>query len=255
MTSDSALGRGFLRTEATDSKKLTLETISPFNQASDHLGSDPNGVRGPGFKPSEASVTWEELRLEPCGVKDKSSTKPNPVGNLNWVENCKNRGNVFSGVSFRARTALPIKKNLRVNFRWGVSLPANEFGFTMPYLTVQKIGLERGEEVKNLKAENNSEIQTGDSEVLKGLCLWMRRDLEVMQRDNEEMKQYLEEMRSGIGKRVSVSPQLGETKGDFEMWRSKRSGREENGMVSSRSANHLLDVESELRRAIKSSSS
>lgn len=254
MASDSALNGSFLRTEAPDSKNLAVKTIPHFNQASDHLRSDPNGVIGPAFKPAEASVTRQELRLESCGVNGNRLTKPNPVGNLDWVENCKNRGDACSGVSFGARTALTITKNLRMNFRWGVNFPGNGFGCTMPYLTVQKISLERDEEVKNLKAESSSEIRTGGTELLKGLWLWMRKDLEVVQRENEEMKQYLEEMRWGIGKRVSVSPLLGENKGDFEIWRNKRSGREENGMGLSRSATRSLDVESELKRAIKSSS-
>ncbi|OWM64106.1 uncharacterized protein LOC116206664 [Punica granatum] len=252
--SDSALNGSFLKTETPDSEKHELKTIPHFNQASDHLGADANGGIGIGFKPAVASMSWEELKLEPCGGKDKVLTKPNPIGNLNFAESCNNRGDFFTGASFRARTALPIMKCLRLNFQWGLNLPADDAGFTMPYLTVQKIGIERDEEVKILKAQSGGHSRAGDSELLKGLCLWMRRDLEVMQRENAEMKQYLEEMRSGVGKRASVSMPSSENKVDFEMWRSKKNGKEENGTGYSRPANQLFDVESELRRAIKSSS-
>ncbi|KAK4802132.1 hypothetical protein SAY86_000335 [Trapa natans] len=187
--SDSALISGFPR------------TVPHFNPADVHPRSDPVATIGPDFKTADALMSWEELRLEPCSVNCKSSLNPNPAGNLDLIENCKNRGDVFSGVSFAARTAFPITKNLRMNFRWGVNLPGKSVGFTMPYLTIRKICLERDDEVKILEAER-SEICGGDSELLKGLCMWMKRDLEVMRRENEDMKEYLEEMRSGVGKRL-----------------------------------------------------
>ena len=67
----------------------------------------------------------------------------------------------------------------------------------MPSLTVNKIGLERVEEGKE---NNNNKKQRRDGseidlQLLKGMCFWIRRDLEIVEKENREMKHLLDEMK------------------------------------------------------------
>ncbi|KAM1024227.1 hypothetical protein FF1_037496 [Malus domestica] len=237
----------------------------------DHLdsGSPLNGGFGNGLV-SEGSSVWQELRLEPsgakngefrdnCGAHSNSEIGSAAERSLGWKNGGKD--GLFSGIAVMARTVLPVTKSLVVNMRWGVNLPA-KFGKTMPYLTVNKIGIERVEEVK-IEEEKSSETNVGDMELLKGMCFWMRRDLEVLEKENREMKQRLEDMKFGVsskrfhtekndvvGKRLL--PPSSETSGGFEQWRNKKKVREENAqMEQKKPTNHAVDVESELQRAIK----
>lgn len=234
---------------------------------SDHLGSEL-GIGG-GF-PMGGSSTWEELKLEPCSGEElfRSSDSVDYGRNLTnggtaMPQSCRSDGKsgnlkMFSGIGVRARTMLPITKRVRVNFRWGMNLPAADSGTGMPFLTVSKIGFETIEEAKGPN-ERKEESNFGDPELLKGMFLWMRKDLEEMQRENSEMKLCLGVMRLGIGTREGPGEKIGVgdrvRRGDFEMWKSKKSGREENGRESNQSLNRSSSLESELQRAIKSASS
>ncbi|XP_048141424.1 uncharacterized protein LOC125316633 [Rhodamnia argentea] len=240
---------------------------------SDHLGSEL-GIGG-GFLMGGSS-TWEELKLEPCCGKElfRSSDSADYGRNLTndgkvMPQSCKSHGKsgnlkMFSGIGVRARTMLPIAKRVRVNFRWGMNLPVADSGTGMPFLTVSKIGFETIEEAKG-QNERKEESNFGDSELLRGMFLQIRKDLEEMQRENSEMKLCLEGMRLGIGTRegpgekIGVgdrdSMNLGVRRGDFEMWKSKKSGREENGRESNQSLNRSNSLASELQRAMKYASS
>jgi len=62
---------------------------------------------------------------------------------------------------------------------------------------VNKIGLERVEEGKE---NNNNKKQRRDGseidlQLLKGMCFWIRRDLEIVEKENREMKHLLDEMK------------------------------------------------------------
>lgn len=171
------------------------------------------------------------------------------------------KDSIFSGILVMANTKIPVAKRVAVNLRWGVNFPA-DFGKKMPFLSVNKIGIERVDEVKEVKGvkEMSSEGNVGDSEMLKGMLSWMRKELDVLQRENREIKHNLEEMKlansksnyGGGKKPVSVV----ENSSGFEQWRSKKSGGEEIGKKeSSKVVNSMTDVESELQRAIKAASS
>ncbi|XP_059441828.1 uncharacterized protein LOC132174151 [Corylus avellana] len=237
-------------------------------------GSHANGEFGNGFALDGSSV-WQELKLEPCSSKDG-------VTNPDFRENCgihsndgigfvperqlawKNSGKdgFLSGVAVMARTVLPVTKRVMVNLRWGVNFPS-DLGKRMPYLTVSKIGIQRVQQVKEVeKMKNSGESNAGDLDLLKGMWFWMRRDLEVLEKENKEMNQSLEEMRTRIsakkfrgdsdGVRKNVSPPTSESSSTFEQWRSKKSGGEENGRrESKKSLNQVSDMESELQRALK----
>ncbi|KAL4602176.1 hypothetical protein ACB092_10G034600 [Castanea dentata] len=238
-------------------------------------GSFSNSKLGSGFVSEELSV-WQELKLEPCSRKD-GFTNPESLKNcgvdLNsgiglvperqLALNDSGKDGILHGVAVMARTVFPVTKRLTVNMRWGVNFPA-DLRKTMPYLRVNKIGIERVEEVKEV-VKNSGENNVGDLELLKGMSFWMRKDLESLEKENREMKQSLEEMRSGIsvknfrGERdvigKKVLPPTSESSSEFDRWRSKKSGGEENGQRESKKpTNRVSDVESELQRAIKAAS-
>jgi hypothetical protein len=235
-------------------------------------GSHSNGEFGNGFVLDRSSV-WQEVKLEPCSSKDG-------VTNPDYRENCgthsnggigfvperqlawKNSGKdgFLPGVAVLARTVLPVTKRVMVNLRWGVNFPS-DLGKRMPYLTVSKIGIQRLQQVKEVE-KNSGESNAGDLKLLKGMWFWMRRDLEVLEKENKEMNQDLEEMRTRIsaknfrgdsdGVRKKVSPPSSESSSAFEQWRSKKSGGEENvRRESKKSLNQMSDMESELERALK----
>lgn len=169
---------------------------------------------------------------------------------------------------------MPLTKRAMVNFRWGVKLPPESNGngskTALPVLVVNKISVERVEEAKKLEDEKKrvEGSKDGELEVLKGMCSWMRREVEDLQRENREMKHILEGMKSqapgsrarrdereSAGKRALPSPAFDGSNG-FERWRSKKNGGsggvEENG---SKESKKLSEVESELQKAIKAASS
>ncbi|CAK9148386.1 unnamed protein product [Ilex paraguariensis] len=181
---------------------------------------------------------------------------------LNMVSD-KHKNSIFKGISVLARTEMPVTKRVAINFRWGVNFP-EDLGKQMPVLSVNKIGIERIHEAKEEKGVKEKS-KGGDVELMKGMFLWMRRELDVLQRDNREMKHRLEEMKLGNlasdqrggaeGVRKKALPVL-ENPGAFEQWRSKNSGGQENGWKEAKkNGNRVSDVESELQRAIKAASS
>lgn len=240
-------------------------------------GLHSNGEFGNGFV-SDGSSVWQELKLETFSGKN-GVLNSDGIGNSGVRSNSevgfvperslglKNSGKdgFLSGVAVTARTVLPVTKRVMMNMRWGVNFPA-DLGKRMPYLTLNKIGIARVEEVKEVEKKKSAESNVGDSELLKGICFWMRRDLEVLEKENKGMKQSLEEMRMGTyvkgsrGERHSIGNKVvlpsGESSSEFERWRSKKSGGEENGRRElKKSTNLVSDLESELQKAIKSASS
>lgn len=173
------------------------------------------------------------------------------------------KGGLFGGIAVRARTLFPVTKRAVVNLRWAVNLPA-DLGSKMPYLTVNKIAIERVEEVKEVKNKSIGSNED-DLELLKGMYLWMKRDLEMLENENKEMQHCLEDMRLGISARNArreteglgrrVSGASVENSNGFERWKSKKSVEENDGREVKKSANKMSDVESELQKAIKAASS
>jgi hypothetical protein len=238
-------------------------------------GSPSKSEPGNGFA-SDGSSGWQELKLEPCNGKGKEGFVNHnyiddvygigfsPERQLVWKYG--NKRGFFSGVGVKAKTAFPLTKRLSMNLRWAVNFPG-ELGTKMPYLIVNKIGIERVEELKEVKKEKSNESNLGDLELLKGMCFWMTRDLEVLEAENREMKHYLENMRLGILARNSrkeingvvkrVVPASSGNLGGFEQWRSNKNNGEGNGHREElkKPAKKVTDLESELQKAIKAASS
>jgi hypothetical protein len=115
-------------------------------------------------------------------------------------------------VGVMARTVMPVTQGLLLNFRWGVSFPGKS-GLKMPYFAVNKIGLERVEETKKDEWNNDANCE-GDLQVLKE----MKMDMENAEKENNEMKRLLDEMKMGVSKgKVSKQKHSGES---FQCWGS-----------------------------------
>lgn len=239
-------------------------------------GSHSNGEFGDGITSPESSV-WQEVKLEPLSGRDRLASNDRKenfgihsndgIGNGGErLLGLKTRGTdgFWSGVAVMARTALPLTKRMMVDMRWGVNFPAN-LGINLPYLTVNKIGIERVHEAieeKKLTADNN----VGDLELLKGMCFLMRSDLELLEEENKDLKKCLEQIKLEFsskrfhgksetgGKKSVMNPS--ESSNEFESWRNNKSVKEENGRrETKKSSNQVNDVESELQKAIKAASS
>nr|GLL44613.1 uncharacterized protein LOC109185392 [Ipomoea trifida] len=182
------------------------------------------------------------------------------------------KDSIFRGISVMASTEMPVTKRVLMNCRWGVNFP-EDLGKRMPHLSLNKIGIERVDEVKEVK-EKKSESSGGEVELLKGMCFWMKRELDTLQRENREMKAKLEEMKMGhllrtggshghgygesVGKKVV--PPIVESSSGFEQWRNKKNpgaggdiGKKET--KKNVSNGNRADVESELQKAIQAAAS
>ncbi|KAF5729681.1 hypothetical protein HS088_TW20G00045 [Tripterygium wilfordii] len=167
------------------------------------------------------------------------------------------------GVAIKARTVLPVTKRVAANLRWGVNLPANLRG-KVPYLTLDKIGIMRVEDVKVVKTRMNKS-DVGDVEMLKGMYFWMKRYLEVLEKENMEMRQSLEGLRLGIssrkshgesnGGRKTALPPPNDSLHHFEQWSGKKNGELRAQRELKKPVNQVIDLESELQKAIKAASS
>ncbi|KAK6146424.1 hypothetical protein DH2020_020293 [Rehmannia glutinosa] len=192
--------------------------------------------------------------------------RPETVKDLSVGKN--DNDSIFKGIRLAARTQMPVAKRVALNFRWWVNFAEDQ----MPVLRINKIGIQRIDDV--LKDDENkmkkSEANTGEVEVLKGMCIWMKNELDSLTRVNREMKCELEEMKVGhLGRngggdfresrRKKAMPCVVESPSSgFEQWRNKRNGGgEENGKKEEKkkNGNLAIDVENELERAIKAAAS
>lgn len=280
---------------------LRKSTVSSPNdqfsafQPSDGVRLDPGSASDPKFGSGFAvdeSMGWQELKLETSsGHGSQEEFGVQSTGGIfqRHLDETKSiRDGVFSGVAVMARTAIPVTKRVAVNFRWGMNFPTNPVT-KMPFLTVNKISVERVEEEKEEKKTTVEE--GGDVELLKGMLFWMKKDVETLEKENREMKQILEEMKLGsMGNGAAPSSGLNygdelepwrrsnrsgweESKsknkrngGQENDWRKKKSteeenegknnrrGGEKNGSKGHSSTNRANEVESELERAIKAAS-
>lgn len=201
------------------------------------------------------------MNLEPFGHKEDNGSNNN--NNVFVGIDSKNSPKCGLSPSFgvMARTVMPVTQGLLLNFRWGVNFPGKS-GLKMPYLIVNKIRLERVEEVKN--DERNSDNCEGDLKVLKGV----KRDLENVAKENRELKRVLDEMKmrvlssreksnEKVGNKVPQKQHLGENE-SFKSWGSNKNERQENEKKQGNKSQNIVvvsDLESELEKAIKAVSS
>ncbi|XP_047339460.1 uncharacterized protein LOC124942932 [Impatiens glandulifera] len=192
-----------------------------------------------GFVPLERPSPWNELAME----------YP--------YKEC-----LLSGIAVTARTELPVTKRLSMSFRWGVNFP-DDVKKQLPFLTVKKVCLQRIDidQTKEIKMKPNEEKTSDDIPLLKELFLSTKRELEILQSYNREMMWVLEEMKTGSSQNQTVAAAM---KGNHRI-KSSIPLREKGGCVDLNSGkkedikkkniDRQSDVESELQKAIKASSS
>ncbi|GAB2209364.1 hypothetical protein Droror1_Dr00026576 [Drosera rotundifolia] len=174
----------------------------------------------------------------------------------------------LSGILVMAKTTMPLTSRAKVNFRWGVSFSAEgngrgSSGASRPVLLLNKIGIERVEEAKRKEEKETVIVANGDLELLKGMCGWMSREMDDLQRGNREIKQALEGIRLQGGSNCRARGDGGEypaakravsvpsdSAGDAERWRSRKSAAAAL-QDTQNSATRPSEVENELQRAIK----
>lgn len=198
------------------------------------------------------------MKLEPLIGKQKEGFRVGNTSDNGGIEVLSDRQMVWlgrkkegllSGAAVKARTELPLSKGVKLNLRWVLKLPAN-LGTKMPTLTVSKVSVERIEEVKEVKAKKNVKDGEADMELMKGMVFWMRRDLEVIEKENRDLKQCLEEMRQGVSSFNSSG-----SSNRFVEFEQKRSKTGNEGNRRSELKKPTFDFESELEKAIKAAAS
>ncbi|KAK4375155.1 hypothetical protein RND71_005832 [Anisodus tanguticus] len=218
---------------------LRKSTSSDPNCKSSGVGKQNGDGNSFGFVPLERPSSFKDFSMEDY-AKDS----------------------VFKGIAVMANTEMPLTKRVMMDCRWGVNFP-KDLGNRMPFLSVNKIGIERVDEVKDVKEKKKDE-NLGDTELLKGMCFWMKKELEMLQRENREMKHRLDEMKMGNvvrkGDEDFVGVQVVENSRGFEQWRNKRNSGGENvkkavKKTEASNGNRASDVESELQKAIRAASS
>ncbi|KAL4201683.1 hypothetical protein AMTRI_Chr02g259820 [Amborella trichopoda] len=114
------------------------------------------------------------------------------------VESDKEKGNisycfldikeVVSGVNLMVRSGFPLRKHEALKLRWGVNFSAKresiQAGNGLPYLTVDKIGMESVNE-----EEGWASLEV---EFMKGMCFVMRSEVEGLKRENGVMRESIE---------------------------------------------------------------
>ncbi|KAI5439571.1 uncharacterized protein LOC127120541 [Lathyrus oleraceus] len=212
-----------------------------------------------GFLPVQdgCSSGWQNLNLEPFGHRDDNNNNNNVVVGVGVVPDGKNseKHGLSPSVAVMARTILPVTQGLLLKFRWGVNFPGNKSGLKIPYLTVNKIGLERVEEVK-LNELNRA--QEGDLQMVKDVCLMAKGDLENVEKENKEMKKVLDEMKMRVsrGEAKLVNPKKHLSGESFQTRASynnnnDRKKSEKKQPNKSQNVGVVSDLESELEKAIK----
>ncbi|KAK7406367.1 hypothetical protein VNO78_07991 [Psophocarpus tetragonolobus] len=190
-----------------------------------------------------SSTDWQNLNLEPCATTHNTLLENHALS---------------TGVRVMARTLMPVTKGFFFNFRWAVHFPPN-LGSKMPTLTVNKICLQRVEEAKhNNNAKQRRDVSETDLQLLKG------RDLESVEKENRDMKRVFDEVQMGIStarnhpeESYGGGRKMGENSGEFQQWRSYKSGRQEDEkkVQQNKPQSVAADVESELQKAIKAATS
>ncbi|GFQ05439.1 hypothetical protein PHJA_002688000 [Phtheirospermum japonicum] len=138
---------------------------------------------------------------------------------VDFVNNGHLKGNAFfpaaaeilKSTELSARTSLPVRNSVAVNFRWGLRVPPREAaedeldavvvrkggdrmaGFGLPFLVMNKVGIEHVAKDKSKKEKVGP--QSGD---VAGACLELKKQLEAIQAENGLMSKALSDLRSDI---------------------------------------------------------
>lgn len=214
--------------------------------------------------------TTADAGLDPNSFAFVPLERPEVGKDLSVVGENDYKSSILKGIHLMAMTQIPMAKRVSLNCRWGVSFP-EDLGF--PAMRINKIGLQRVDEVVEEDKERKKKSDEGnrvEMEMVKGMCFWMKRELDVLTRINSEMKSELAEMKArarhsggGVGAEYSRESVRKKVVGSpSEEWRSKKNGvAEDSGLMNGKkeekkkNSSLAIDVENELQRAIKAAAS
>lgn len=136
-----------------------------------------------------------------------------------------------------ARSEVPVGKSAAVRLRWAVNFPA-DLGKRVPFLTLDKLSVERGEDAV---------VPAAESAIAREAVEGMGRDVEGMKRENESMKLLVGELTSALPSR---RPPEKEKTAELEGWRTRRKWADVEADVKAANA-----IEEELRKQIRTAAS
>ncbi|XP_061364456.1 uncharacterized protein LOC133307908 [Gastrolobium bilobum] len=167
---------------------------------------------------------------------------------------------LFSGTEVAARTTLPLRGKVAVNFRWGIRVPAEMKSSAfqkIPFLVMDKVSVEHMMDCGDSKKEKGVAGKGSDlgfpagSDVAEA-CFAVKRQMEVLQAENGLLRNAVEDLRremaggggsemqkwnGGIGKNPNVRKnEKNKTTSDFNVF----SGKSTEG-----------DASEELKKALK----
>ncbi|XP_039028790.1 uncharacterized protein LOC120162782 [Hibiscus syriacus] len=173
---------------------------------------------------SPSASVWQDVKLEQgngaddvldtpkFGYENGLYSKDGFGTGRSLVRKDDKKAGIFCGISVRARTMFPVTKSAVVNLRWTVNLPS-DVGSKMPYLTINKIGIEKLDEVKEMK-ECMEDMRHGvsarrENENSNDLELWRNKKSCAEDnggREGKKNENKTSEVESELQKAIKVAP-------------------------------------------------
>ncbi|PSR84544.1 Location of vulva defective 1 like [Actinidia chinensis var. chinensis] len=124
---------------------------------------------------------------------------------------------LLSGAEASARTVVPIMNRAVVSFRWGLRVPPQESAIAamkrnptagisferLPVLVMSKIGIE------HVVAEDKKDFSKSPSDDVAEACLGVKRQLEIIQAENEMLRKAMDDLKSEFATGKWVLPSAG----------------------------------------------
>lgn len=144
------------------------------------------------FKPKLGDFSFKKSQSSSAMFQKPLKSEDEPVDVRSAVSKA------FSGLDVAATTAVPVMRCAAVRFRWGLRVPAAEGGKMRggisfpeaPFLVLDKIGIEHVDG-GDLSSKEGS-LGNGDLELG---CFGVKRQFEVLERENGLMKKGIEDLR------------------------------------------------------------
>ncbi|KAJ6804553.1 uncharacterized protein M6B38_183815 [Iris pallida] len=114
-------------------------------------------------------------------------------------------------MAVKVSTALPAGNASGVRVRWAVHLPPDSG--RLPYLTLDKISVERTEGRKDEEGEEKKEWGEKDFAAMGGMCFWMMREVEELRKENASIMEEIESVRVKVLGNAAASGGHGRTGG------------------------------------------
>lgn len=177
---------------------------SPSNsplQISFHLSPSPNPSFSIHLKPHIGHFSLSKAAVLPALPNPNPNPKENgggvhhPIPVASVIDRSGFDELVRSGVGVMVRTEMPVGRRAGLKVRWAVKLPPEVRGSgilgRLPYLTVDKISIERSEEVVE-EVRDVKEWSDKDFEAMRGMCFWMGREVEEQRKESNSIREGIE---------------------------------------------------------------